>query len=239
MQRRLSVSVLVTEWHKSRSDNRQPDDLLLCVLEAFWTGELELYAPNSDQSTSRQMFLIGLREISPGSGIAFYESSAPYLLTELDSGEFIVELGTQIVLPAKIEHWKPEILSRACATLATAPIRHYPVDFLIPFKIHEVDREEFGALCDKRGWEKPSFWFSPGERKRFVSGETQCRAWLATEASGPKRKSKQKYFEEAKRRFRVSRRKFDQIWDATVPLGWKWRGRPKKTERGEQFTRRK
>src|SRR6185503_3843453 len=104
-----------------------------------------------------------------------------------------------------------------------APISDYPVEFLIPFRIHEIDREEFGALCDKRGWERPSFWFYPGERKRPLAAEIQCSTWLTTEAIDPNQHSKDEYFQKVRRMFGISRRKFDQIWEKTVPPAWKHR----------------
>jgi hypothetical protein len=163
---RLPVFEAVEEWHKSRSDNRPAEDLLGGLIQAFWAGGLQLYQPGAETTTSREIFLRGLQEIAQDSGIVFADRAAPENAGDAAGGEFVYVDETCVICPTDPAGWDSEILLRAYAILAEAPVPHYPPQFLSAFRTHEIDREEFGWLCDRRGWERPSFWFRPGERKR-------------------------------------------------------------------------
>ena len=142
MQHRLPVFELVEEWHESRSDNRPAQDLLGWLIRAFWSGEVQLYAPGSEATTSREIFLRGLQEVCEGSGIAF---APPYDSGELaaeDRGEFVYTDETRVVDPREEGAWDVAKANRADAALA--PMYHYPGEFLSAFRAHEMDALEVG-----------------------------------------------------------------------------------------------
>lgn len=212
MQRRLPVFELVEEWYKSRSDKRPAEDLLGWLIQAFWSGELQLYHPGSETSTCREIFLRGLQEVAKNSSIVFAPTGVSKDPADDAGGEFVYVDETCVIGPADRAGWDEGTLLRAYAILAEAPVLHYPPEFLSAFRTHEVDRGEFGWLCDRRGWERPSFWFRPGERKRPQSAEHRIRAWFATKINNSEKRSKAAYFREAKRRFSISQHQFDLVW---------------------------
>jgi hypothetical protein len=228
MRNRFHVSELVSEWFKSRSDNRSEDDLLGWIIQAFWAGELGLYPSGSDEGTSRETFLRGLREVAAGSEIVFSETEAEpeEQASAEDPEQFEYEYidETLVAVPAAAADWSPEIMARAYAVLAVAPVHHYPRPFLTAFRSHEVKRQEFATLCDRRGWERPSFWFLPEERKRPLHRDHECRAWLATVVQGPRR-TKESCAKEARERFGTPRLRFDRMWKDMAPGPWRSRGR--------------
>jgi hypothetical protein len=228
MQRRLPVFELVDEWYKSRSDNRPTEDLLGWLIQAFWSGEIQLYAPEPDATTSREVFLRGLQEVCEGSGIGFESDK---LATESEE-EFVYTDETRLVDPNMAGGWSPAKAEHAYAALALAPVHHYPREFLSAFRAHEVDREEFGRLCDRRGWERPTFWFGRGRRKRAPSIDAECRHWLSTMSNGPREHPKNHYARIAKDRFGTPRKRFDQAWEDIVPEAWRRPGRPRKPRQG-------
>jgi hypothetical protein len=226
---RLPVFEAVEEWHKSRSDNRPAEDLLGGLIQAFWAGGLQLYQPGAETTTSREIFLRGLQEIAQDSGIVFADRAVPENAGDAAGGEFVYIDETCVIFPTDPAGWDSESLVRAYAILAEAPVRHYPPQFLSAFRTHEIDREEFGWLCDRRGWERPSFWFRPGERKRPRSAEHRFRAWFATQISDSENRPKAAYFREAKRKFNISKHQFDLVWQEMAPKSWRRPGRPRKS----------
>jgi hypothetical protein len=232
MQRRLSGFELVEEWYKSRSDNRPPEDLLGWLIQAFWSGEIQLYAPDSEATTSREVFLRGLQEVCAGSSIAFGEKYKCDELAGESEEELVYTDETRLVVPVVAGAWSTARAQQAYAALAMAPVHHYPGEFLSAFRAHEMDREEFGRLCDRRGWERPAFWFGRGQRKRAPSIDAECRHWLSTISNGPREHPKSHYARIAKDRFGTPRKRFDQAWEDIVPELWRRPGRPRKPRQG-------
>jgi len=222
---RMPIGRFVSEWHKSRSDNRSPEDLLLWLIRAFWAGELAVYPPNGLRSTSREIFLDGLREYSRDSGIVFSETPLAEEIPPGDERAFEVDLSTFVVLPADLGSCTSEELNRAYAILANEPaVDDYPRQFLIAFATHELDRGEFIKVCESKKWEPPSSWLSPVRKKRPVYDDPGFRAWLSTEAREPKKYDKGEYFRKAHRQFKIPRHRFDKAWEDLVPAAWKRRG---------------
>ncbi len=196
------------------------------LIQAFWAGDLAIYPPGSETSTSRETFLEGLRTYSEGSGIAFFEATPPEQEPPEEPKEFYYDLRPHLVVPADASNWTPEVLNRAYAILAKDPsIEDFPQPFLIAFKTHHIDREKFAHLCERRNWGLPSSWLSPRRRKRRYYDEDHCRAWFATQVRGPQKHLKDGYAKRAHTRFGIPRYKFDQIWALLAPPEWKRRGR--------------
>ena len=226
MSAQMSIRVVISEWHKSRSDNRSPEDLLLWLIQAFWAGDLAIYPPGSETRTSRETFLEGLRTHSEESGVAVFEATPPEQEPAGEPKEFCYDLRARLVIPADARNWTPEILNRAYAILAKElSIEDYPQPFLMAFKTHHIDRDKFADLCDRKKWGLPSSWLSARRGKRRDYNEDGCRAWFATQVTGPQKHLKQGYAKTASTRFGVPRFKFDQIWAQLAPPEWKTRGR--------------
>jgi len=92
----------------------------------------------------------------------------------------------------------------------------------------EWHKHEFGQLCDRREWERPSFWFTPANRKRPRARLDDCREWLAREMAGPKRFAKDVYAREAWKQFGVPPYRFNQLWSSMAEGEWREPGRPRK-----------
>lgn len=93
----------------------------------------------------------------------------------------------------------------------------------------DITRQQLRTFCTDNQIEPPAFWF--GARVSKASDEKQCKEWLRSQvALGPKQKPKVAYYKLAKTEIDgLSERAFNRAWDATAPLEWKQRGRPKKS----------
>jgi hypothetical protein len=106
------------------------------------------------------------------------------------------------------------------------------------FLTMKARRGDFRQLCLLRSWPLPKFWFSDTDRQhssaRTELADANLRRWLREEVFDAPRKSKDVIWDEARRQFNVSRKKFDSAWREMAPDTWKAPGRRRESERDRQ-----
>lgn len=226
----LTVSQAVEHWARSGPDRPDPEELLSELLRAFWRDDLRLLQPGGTGTASRETFLTGLHSLADTAGIIFVGSEAdvPLDVSHQPDGSVIVHIAYYVVLPSDLRRLERETLERAYEALAEVPTSEYPPEFLTIFRCHMIQREDFGCLCDIRGWRRPSFWFRSAAARATTTDRRQdtrrCREWL-TQVFVGERRSRSSLLREATKRFRALQpADFQSLWEELAPFPWRQPG---------------
>ena len=222
----LALHDLVEHWLKHRDDRATASDLISELLRRFWLGELPLRAPLRDQPWERRDLLVVLRTTLPPEEVELL-----FTLEDEPVDELVIELPPRVRLPADPTTWSEAALDAAYAALAEWRSGDYTSHALPALTAFLVDREDFGALCDRERWPRPLFWFrtrwpSQGVRVRAAAAQ-DCREWLRACAKAQvAMRPIPEWCAEALRRFPgLTKRAFHRAWAKEALPAWRRPGR--------------
>jgi hypothetical protein len=240
----LAVGELVEHWRRSIREHPPKEELYTVLLQAYWKGDLQIRPPSTPKTIERVRILRILHSYAHNHSqseeieIAFYEheNELPPQSVELPDGSEEWDPRTRIRLPHDPELWTASMQTRAFEQLERLEYEKFPFKPMTAFRASSVNRDEFGHLCDLRGWHRPSFWFSglrsAETRRSLASARSRTRKWLRDQIRSAKRKSKEGYWTEAQGNVAgLSRRAFEEIWAEVVPPSWRQAGAPKRSIR--------
>ena len=220
----LPIYELVEHWTRSLPEHPTFNELVTHLLQAYWRGDLQIHPPSNPEPTE-PVALLGIlhnyvktRSDSEDFEIVFYEeeNELPEEIVEFPDGSMLCDNRTRVRLAHDPSQWSPDVLAEAFERLQTLEFQEFPRDAMRGFLASSVHRDVFGALCDSRGWRRPSFWFSEGgsgeTRRSVASARSKARKWLRDLTRSPKRMSKEGYCAEACANFPgLSRRAFESV----------------------------
>ncbi len=167
----LSLNEIARHWRRSIKQRPPWEEVFDLLLKAVWSREL-VRRGSSGQKIPLEQLLRVTSLVRSQPGILFYENEGdlPPEKTELEDGSAKFDLRKRIYLPCDQSIWTPEITSAACESLATCTLQDYEPDLVrIALCMLEVDRTDFAAFCDARGYARPDFWFGPDALKGNLS----------------------------------------------------------------------
>jgi hypothetical protein len=236
----LTVWAIAEHWSRSLPQRPPPDEILSLLIQAFWTGKIELLQAAEVPLSQRQMLsLIHLSAEHPGFTVYCSLSAVPPEVEPQPDGGVVIN-PPAVVLPREEAEWSEAIIAAAAGVLATIPFDGYGHLQLPALAAYMIDRDQFGVYCDEHGFDRPSFWFRRAKRPPATAGaKVRCERWLREQVKGPKLNNKSAYFSKAKASFpNLSKTGFDEIWRRVAPRGWKSAGAPKGARHRKSARRR-
>ena len=216
-------------WKIVRSWTDRPSDEILLLRDfwrEYWLGQLKLYpSARATEPISRRDPLVGMSE-DP----RLRATHSP--IRTIDR-----YCTTDNIRAASEEEVRAAALALAgdnCETFDDNENFFFCWSF---FKFFEIDRSEFHNLCTLRGTELPSFWSSREERSPLSADkrtrQAKCREWLRREVLVHPNNSGKKSIikDEAVRRFKLPKGRFDEIWRQEASGQFRGAGRRKESTR--------
>ena len=163
----LSLDEIARHWRRSMKQRPRWEEVLDLLFKAVWGRDLVLRGSSRRERPLEQLLRIA-SIVRTQPGILFYENEEdlPPEQTELENGSVTVDLRKRIYLPGDRSTWTSAITSAACESLASCALKDYEPDPVgIALRMLEVQREDFAAFCDARGYARPDFWFGPDALK--------------------------------------------------------------------------
>ena len=141
-----------------------------------------------------------------------------------------INLRVRILLPADPVHWTEEIRNRVYADLAQRSIGDFADAVKLFLYSLVVQKEDYGAYCDRVGIRRPYFWFGAGRQPEPSRGR-EMRGWLKEIFKRPRR-PKAVVLAEARNKFPgISEAAVKRAWRDLAPPAWKQGGAPRKARR--------
>jgi hypothetical protein len=201
------------------------------LISAMWRGELATMGGEDEDPTGearRKRLLDAMAKRDDHPGIVFLrpgEIVAPEQ-TENPDGSVTIDLKIRITWP--VDEKADEELAFEAATdkIAAAGLDDYAEICRPGLVSRQVSREAFGAYCDQQGLERPKFWFPKSARGTARAAGGVCTRWLKDRIAKAKLPIPKKEMRaEAMKKFGVSGREFDRLWELSAPVAWKAPGR--------------
>lgn len=180
----LSLGETARHWANDPTQSTTKTDALGFLLEAFWQGEIRLRAPTSGPVFDRKAAAAALVSSAPHPKFEIFESAAalPRLVERTEDGGSVVDFSIVIVLPENQSEWSDAVLKQAWCSLGQCGGNSYSEAFIKGMSVQQVNRDEFGLLCDARGVQRPVFWFSSGQLpERKIPGRPSAMRQLEEE----------------------------------------------------------
>jgi hypothetical protein len=243
----LRLSELARHWQRFIAGSPTVEEVRDRLLTGFWGGELILHGTQDQAPLARAAVLELLEstvnrpaehadgiEAAVATRTVFWRDDEQAELGPvaryLPDGGAEVDVNHRLQLPARGLVAAEDLLEPIFAQLATIPLRDLPANLQIGLRSLLVTKGDFALFCDLNAYARPPFWFGPHERargaKRRRGDLTRFIAWFAKQVRGPRRYSKDDYFEVAKRQFpTLSLESFREEWRRSAPAAWQKRGR--------------
>jgi hypothetical protein len=226
----LRFAELAKYQARSAGEVRSANKIMSDLLTAFWLGELT-GVTFSGSLLDRAAILRGIavQREQPGFALVEREEETSPAIDRRPGGGSI-NLRVRILLPADPVHWTEEIRNRVYADLAQRSIGDFADAVKLFLYSLVVQKEDYGAYCDRVGISRPYFWFGVG-RQPGSSRDREMRGWLKEIFKRPRR-PKAVVLAEARNKFPgISEAAVKRAWRDLAPPAWKQGGAPRKARR--------
>jgi len=193
------------------------------LLRAFWLRELTgVTFSGLLRDPAAILRGIAVQREHPGFALVEREEeTSPAVERRPDGGR--INLKVRILLPADPAHWTEEIRNRAYADLAQRSISDFADVVKLFLYSLVVQKEDYGAYCDRVDISRPHFWFGAG-RRPGPSRSGEMRGRLKEIFKGP-RQPKAVVLAEARKKFpEISETAVKRAWRDLAPPAWKQGG---------------
>ena len=227
----LSFAKLAEYLAQSAGEVRSEDDIMSDLLRAFWLGELTgVTHSGSSWDPAGILNLVAVRREHPGFVLVERDEETSAVVERHADGTVSIDSRKMILLPADPAHWTAEVRNRVYAELAQMSIRDFADAVNVVLYTLVVQKEDYGAYCDRVGIRRPFFWFGAGRQSGPGRGG-EMRRWLKEIFKGP-RQPKAVVLAEARKKFPdISEAAVKRAWQDMAPPAWKQGGAPGKPRR--------
>jgi hypothetical protein len=186
----LRLTQIADHWARELTQIRSQADIHAELLGAFWLGSLPAVVTEGGKPYDRANLLrvINLgRGEHPGFVLVENATSVPPAVQDQPGGGALVDLTTYIVLPSDEASWTKAIIAAACQQFARVPFEEFSPLVRPALYALSATKDTLGDFCDQRGYDRPRFWFSAGDKRprsfagrpsvmRQIKAEMQRRA---------------------------------------------------------------